>query len=83
MAIPNPSRDGSTDVVVGLDGRVVIPADDVARLHVGPGATVHVDMRVMSPPRRRLRGSMRDLPALTWEDFERGSELSQHDLNGA
>ena len=83
MAIVNPTPDASADVVVGDDGSAVIPADDLARLHARPGTTVHVEMHVVSPPRRQLRGSMRDLPALTWEDFERGSELAQSDLNGA
>lgn len=83
MAMEKPTPDTSADVVVGADGTVVIPAGDLARLHAGPGVTVRVDMRIVAPPRRRLRGSMRDLPALTWDDFERGSELARLDLNGA
>ncbi|MEJ7582715.1 MAG: hypothetical protein WKF43_01265 [Acidimicrobiales bacterium] len=29
-----------------------------------------------------LEGALPDLPELTWEDFERGSELSRRDLEG-
>jgi len=35
-----------------------------------------------SQSQRPFKGSLPDFPELTWEDFERGSELAQSDFNG-
>lgn len=66
------------ELIVGPDGS--IPAEQVARLGLSPGAHLRV---VPEPPqehRQRFGGSMPDLPDLSWEDFERGSELARSDM---
>ena len=67
------------ELVVGPDGG--IPAEQIARLGLRPGA----HLRVVAEHDRtsaHLGGSMPDLPDLTWEDFERGSDLARADLDG-
>ena len=66
------------ELVVGPDGGV--PAEQIARLGLRPGAHLRV---VPERPHResRLGGSMPELPEVSWEDFERGSELARTDLN--
>ncbi len=66
------------ELIVGADGS--IPADQVARLGLRPGA----HLRVVPEPARehkRFGGSMPNLPDLSWEDFERGSELARGDMH--
>ena len=69
------------ELVVAPDGS--IPADQLKRLGVGPGA----HLRVVQTPARSsgssLAGSLPDFPDLTWEDFERASQLAQDDLSSA
>ena len=65
------------ELVVGPDGG--IPAEQIARLGLRPGARLRV---VSERPHRenRFGGSMPELPEVSWEDFERGSELARTDL---
>lgn len=65
------------DLIVGPDGD--IPADQIARLGLRPGAHLRV---VVQPADERepFGGSLPDLPDLSWEDFERGSALARGDL---
>jgi len=67
------------ELVVGPDGS--IPAAQIARLGLRPGA--HLRVVAEAPQSQRpFKGSLPDFPELTWEDFERGSELAQSDFNG-
>lgn len=68
----------SFELVVGPDGS--IPAEQIVRLGLLPGAHLRV---VAEHPQdqERLGGSMPDLPEVSWEDFERGSELARSDLS--
>jgi hypothetical protein len=69
------------ELVVAADGS--IPADQLKRLGVRPGA----HLRVVETPATRLggsfAGSLPDFPELTWEDFERASKLAQEDVASA
>jgi hypothetical protein len=69
------------ELVVAPDGS--IPADQLKRLGVGPGA----HLRVVQTPATRsggsFAGSLPDFPELTWEDFERASRLAREDVSSA
>jgi hypothetical protein len=69
------------ELVVAPDGS--IPAAQLKRLGVGPGT----HLRVVETPVTRLGGSfvgsLPNFPALTWEDFQRASQLAQQDLSSA
>jgi hypothetical protein len=69
------------ELVVVADGS--IPADQLKRLGVRPGA----HLRVVETPASRLggsfAGSLPNLPELTWEDFERASKLAREDVASA
>lgn len=66
------------ELVVAADGS--IPADQLKRLGVRPGA----HLRVVETPATRLggsfAGSLPDFPELTWEDFEHASTLACEDV---
>ena len=66
------------ELVVAPDGS--IPAAQLKRLGVRPGA----HLRVVETPAVRLGGSfvgsLPDFPELTWEDFERASRLAREDV---
>lgn len=67
------------ELVVGPDGS--IPADQLARLGLRPG----VHLRVVAESGgdavcSSIEGSLPELPDLSWEDFEQGSELARRDL---
>lgn len=67
------------ELVVAPDGS--IPADQLKRLGVGPGAHLHV---VGTPATRSggsFAGSLPNFPALTWQDFQHASQLAQQDLS--
>jgi hypothetical protein len=57
-----------------------IPADQLARLGVAPGAHLRVVQTGPAGSVDTLAGSLSDFPDLTWEDFERASDLARHDL---
>jgi hypothetical protein len=63
------------ELVVAPDGS--IPADQLARLGVAPGAHLRV---VQTGQAGTLAGSLQDFPDLAWEDFERASGLAARDL---
>jgi hypothetical protein len=69
---------GSYELVVADDGS--IPADQLARLGLRPGTHLRVVETGPVEPGAALAGSLPDFPELSWEDFERGSELARHDL---
>lgn len=68
-----------TELVVAEDGS--IPAEQLARLGIHPGA----HLRVVATPERqgetRLAGSLPDFPEVDWEDFERASDLARNDAS--
>lgn len=68
------------DLVVADDGS--IPAQQLRRLGVRPGA--HLRVVAGQPPDAQgnsLVGRLASWPDVTWEDFERGSQLAQADLD--
>lgn len=69
------------ELVVAPDGS--IPAAQLKRLGVGPGA----HLRVVQTPATRtggsLAGSLPNFPDVTWEDFERASKLAREDVGSA
>ncbi len=69
------------ELVVAPDGS--IPADQLARLGVAPGAHLRVVQTAPAGSVDTVAGSLSDFPDLTWEDFEQASELAQHDLSSA
>jgi hypothetical protein len=68
------------ELVVGPDGS--IPAAQLRRLGFRPGAHLHV-VDSASPTRAvgSIAGSLSHLPDVSWEDFQRASELAQQDLS--
>ncbi|MGA9316238.1 MAG: hypothetical protein WBV77_16620 [Solirubrobacteraceae bacterium] len=68
------------ELVVAPDGS--IPADQLKRLGVGPGAHLRVVQSPGSSQGDSLAGSLPNFPDLTWEDFERASQLAQEDSLG-
>jgi hypothetical protein len=68
----------SHELIVGPDGS--IPADQIARLGLRPGAHLRVVAELPEPAKTHFGGSLPDLPEVAWEDFERGSQLAQGDL---
>lgn len=73
---------GEKELVVAEDGS--IPAEQLARLGLQPGAHLRVVEATSMPTGiDDLEGCLSDLPELEWEDFERGSELARRDLRGA
>lgn len=70
------------ELVVAEDGS--IPADELRRLGVRPGAHVRV-VATSAPIIRRgsLAGSLPELSDVPWEDFERASEAARRDADAA
>jgi len=73
------------ELVVAADGS--IPADQLKRLGVGPGAHLRVVETPATTPATRkggsLAGSLPNFPDVTWEDFERASKLAREDVGSA
>ncbi len=70
---------GETELVGSEDGS--IPADQLARLGLPPGA--HLCVLPADKPSiasSGLAGSLPDLPDIGWDDFERASDLARQDL---
>lgn len=65
------------ELVVSEDGS--IPAEQLARLGVRPGAHLRVLAPAPTSTDRNLEGVLSEFPDLSWEDFEAGSELAQRD----
>jgi hypothetical protein len=60
-----------------------VPADQLRKLGLLPGAHLRVVEAVVAPSGGRLAGSLPELPDLAWEDFERGSELARRDAEAS
>ncbi len=67
------------ELIVAADGS--IPADQLAHLGVAPGAHLRVVKATPASSVSGFAGSLHDFPDLSWEDFERGSELARSDLS--
>ena len=68
------------ELVVAPDGS--IPADQLKRLGVRPGAHLHVVQSTSpAPAAPSIAGFLSHLPDVSWEDFQRASELAQQDLS--
>jgi hypothetical protein len=67
------------DLIVATDGSV--PADQLARLGIAPGTHLRVVQAELWGPAGTPAGSLSDFPDLTWEDFERASELARRDVS--
>ncbi len=67
----------SYELVVAPDGS--IPAIELARVGLQPGTHLRVVPEL--PAQTSIEGQLPDLPALTWNDFERASQLAKSDLD--
>ncbi len=67
------------ELIVADDGS--IPADQLAPLGVAPGDHLRVVESAPPSSTHALAGSLSAFPDLTWDDFERASELAQHDVS--
>ena len=76
MSVPE-----SHELIVAEDGS--IPAEQIAPLGLGPGAHLRVIEAERMASIAHIGGLLPDLPDLTWEDFERGSELAKQDLSSS
>lgn len=65
----------SFEVAVGEDGSIKVPASEVARVGLRPGARLRLVAEPAGPvTRRSSRGVLAGkLPELSWEDFEAAS----------
>lgn len=71
----------SLEVAVAEDGSIQVPASEVARLGLGPGARLSL---VPQPAPRVSRHSSwgvlaGELPDIAWEDFETASRMATAD----
>lgn len=66
------------ELVVAPDGS--IPAGQLASLGLLPGTHLRVVEASPSEPAASLAGSLPDFPDLSWDDFERGSQLARGDM---
>ena len=67
------------ELIVADDGS--IPAEQLAQFGVAPGDHLRVVESETPRPADALAGSLSAFPDLTWDDFERASELAQHDVS--
>ncbi len=74
-------RHSDHELVVASDGS--IPAYQLARLGVGPGAHLRVVETPAARPGGSFAGSLPNFPELSWEDFERASKLAREDVGSA
>ncbi len=73
--------DNPRELVVAGDGS--IPADQLRKLGLLPGAHLRVVEAAVVPSGGRLAGSLPEFADLAWEDFERGSELARRDAEAS
>jgi len=68
---------GTVELVVADDGS--IPSTQLASLGLRPGT----HLRVVAAPASSggIEATLADFPDLSWEDFERASQLARSDLN--
>lgn len=69
------------ELVVAPDGS--IPAEQLARLGLRPGAHLRVVATKPADEAAPLAGSLLSLSDVSWEDFERASEAARHDLGAS
>jgi hypothetical protein len=69
--------DNPRELVVAGDGS--IPADQLRKLGLLPGAHLRVVEALLVRAGGRLAGSLPEFADLAWEDFEHGSELARRD----
>jgi len=69
------------ELIVAEDGS--IPADQLTRLGLAPGAHLRIMETEPRKMTRSLRGALRDFPDLSEEDFRRASDLAISDLNAS
>jgi hypothetical protein len=69
------------ELIVAPDGS--IPSDQLKRLGVGPGTHLRVVEITVTRLGGSFAGSLPDFPDLTWEDFERASQLAREDVGSA
>ncbi|MBS1848697.1 MAG: hypothetical protein JST73_10510 [Actinobacteria bacterium] len=81
MSSANAGAGDGGELIVSQDGS--IPADQIARLGLCPGAHLRVVTAASGDEPRSLAGSLPEFPDLSWEAFEKGSDLAQRDLAGA
>jgi hypothetical protein len=67
------------ELVVADDGS--IPAEQLRRLGLRPGAHLRVVEGASTQRSIRVGGSIPEFPDLSWEDFEAGSALACHDAS--
>jgi hypothetical protein len=67
------------ELIVAPDGS--IPADQLKRLGVHPGAHLRVVETAAARSGGSIAGSLSHLSDVSWEDFQRASELAQQDLS--
>jgi hypothetical protein len=72
------NKHSDSELIVAADGS--IPADQLVRLGVAPGAHLRVVQTDSTGSAGTLAGSLPDFPDLAWEDFEQASNLAQRDL---
>lgn len=70
---------GGHELVVADDGS--IPAEQLTRLGMRPGT--HLRVVAEQPPEAEssVAGRLTSWPKVSWEDFERASQLAQADLH--
>jgi hypothetical protein len=69
----------SYELVVGPDGS--IPAQQLAQFGLEPGAHLRVVAAKVAGASDSLEGTLANFPDVSWEDFERASDLATADLN--
>jgi hypothetical protein len=58
-----------------------IPAEQIARLGVGPGTHLRVIADKHPATQGSIAGQLTSWPGVSWEDFERASQLARADLD--
>jgi hypothetical protein len=67
------------ELVVADDGS--IPAEQIARLGVGPGTHLRVVADKLPAAQGSIAGRLTSWPEVSWRDFERASQLARADLD--
>lgn len=78
MGMSTAGEHADQELVVAPDGS--IPADQLKRLGVRPGAHLRVVQNASpTPAAASIAGSLPHLPEVSWEDFQRASKLARPD----
>jgi hypothetical protein len=78
VAMSMASGPDSHELVVADDGS--IPAEQIERLGMRPGTHLRVVVEQPPAPEGSIAGRLTSWPDVSWEDFERASQLAQADL---